>query len=72
MIFLSPALLLKNLMENLLLKGTYSKTARGEMVRFMAENNIQNYEDLKKFNYFGYVFREDLFFRERICFERVE
>ncbi len=51
-------------------KGTYSKTARGEMVRFMAENNIQNYENLKKFNYFGYVFREDLSSEKEYIFER--
>ena len=56
----------------LVVKGTYSKTARGEMVRFMAENNIQNYKDLKKFNYFGYVFREDLSSEKEYIFERVE
>lgn len=27
---------------NLVTKGTYAKMARGEMVRFMAENNIEN------------------------------
>lgn len=36
------------------------KMARGEMVRFMAENCIENPEEIKKFNRLGYVFREDL------------
>ena len=27
---------------NLVTKGTYAKMARGEMVRYMAENNIEN------------------------------
>ena len=30
------------------------------MVRFMAENCIEKPEEIKKFNRFGYVFREDL------------
>ena len=29
-------------------KGTKCKMARGEMVRFMAENNIENPEEIKK------------------------
>jgi len=32
-------------------KATLAKMARGEMVRFMAENNVDNIEDLKKFNH---------------------
>lgn len=41
-------------------KGTYAKMARGEMVRFMAENQIQDTEDLKKFDGLGYHYRQDL------------
>lgn len=41
-------------------KGTLVKMARGEMVRFMAENNITNIEDIKKFNSLGYVYKEEL------------
>lgn len=41
-------------------KGTLVKMARGEMVRFMAENNIQHLEDVKKFNRLGYIYRKDL------------
>ena len=35
-------------------KGTYAKMAHGEMVRFMAENSIENPEDIKKFDRLGY------------------
>ena len=31
-------------------KGTYAKMARGEMVRFMAENNIENPVEIQKFD----------------------
>lgn len=41
-------------------KGTYAKMARGEMVRFMAEKEIENPEEIKKFDRLGYVFREEL------------
>ena len=41
-------------------KGTYAKMARGEMVRFMAEKEIENREEIKKFDRLGYVFREEL------------
>lgn len=41
-------------------KGVYAKMARGEMVRFMAENRIETPEEMKKFNRLGYEFRDDL------------
>ena len=37
-------------------KGVYVKMARGEMVRFMAENNITKPEDIKAFTGLGYRF----------------
>ena len=40
-------------------KGTACKMARGEMVRFMAENNITEAEDIKSFDRQNYVFRAD-------------
>lgn len=40
-------------------KGTYAKMARGEMVRFMAENQVKNPEKLKEFDGLGYQFREN-------------
>lgn len=39
-------------------KGTLAKMARGEMVRYMAENDIQNIEDIKKFAICGYHYKE--------------
>ena len=33
--------------------------ARGEMVRFMAENHMTEPEEMKKFEPLGYVFREE-------------
>lgn len=39
-------------------KGTYAKMARGQMVRFMAENKIENVEDIKKFEFMGYKFSD--------------
>lgn len=41
-------------------KGTYAKMARGEMVRFMAENAINAPEDIKNFQRLGYEYREEL------------
>lgn len=35
-------------------KGTMCKMARGEMVRFMAENQIENPEEIRKFAQLGY------------------
>ena len=41
-------------------KGTLAKMARGEMVRFMAENDIDQPEDIKMFNRLNYVYKEEL------------
>lgn len=41
-------------------KGTQAKMARGEMVRFCAENQIQNPEEMKRFNRLEYHFEEEL------------
>lgn len=41
-------------------KGTLVKMARGEMVRFMAENNIENIDDIKKFKGLDYHYKEEL------------
>lgn len=40
--------------------STASKKARGQMVRFIAENKIDDYRKLKEFNIDGYVYREEL------------
>lgn len=41
-------------------KGVYAKMARGEMVRFLAENEIINPEDMKCFSELGYQYKEEL------------
>lgn len=52
-------------------KGTYAKMARGEMVRFMAERQIQDPEQLKGFDRLGYRYREALSSPGELVFERV-
>lgn len=41
-------------------KATLLKMARGEMIRFMAENNIDQARDIKKFNRLGYLYSQEL------------
>lgn len=40
-------------------KGTLAKMARGEMVRFLAENGIEDPEGVKKFDAMGYRYRKE-------------
>jgi len=51
-------------------KGTYAKMARGEMVRFMAENRIEDPRDIKQFDRLGHVYRADLSTDKEYIFER--
>ena len=37
-------------------KATEAKMCRGYMVRYMAERNIQDLEEIKKFDYKGYLY----------------
>ena len=55
-------------------KATLAKMARGEMVRWMAEHQIQTAEDLKQFTGLGFAFEESLssgteyvFLKKAIC-----
>lgn len=41
-------------------KGTYAKMARGEMVRFLAEQEISEPEAMKNFSRLGYSFEKEL------------
>ena len=41
-------------------KGTLAKMARGEMVRWMAEHQIEELDDVKKFDALGYQYHEEL------------
>ncbi|QUO21003.1 peroxide stress protein YaaA [Clostridiaceae bacterium Marseille-Q4143] len=56
--------------DKLVTKGTYAKMARGEMVRFMAENEIENPVEIQKFDRLGYSFRSDLSSDSEFVFER--
>lgn len=49
-------------------KGTFAKMARGEMVRFLAENGIESSEDIRKFDAMGYRYREDLSDEKKFVF----
>ena len=46
--------------EKVVEKGTLAKMARGEMVRYMAENGIEKVEEIKSFPYLNYGFSEHL------------
>lgn len=56
--------------NKLVTKGTYAKMARGEMVRYMAEMNIENPTEVKNFDRLGYVYRDDLSSDLEYVFER--
>ena len=51
-------------------KGVYCKMARGEMVRFMAENRIEKPEEIKQFAVMGYRFSEELSSKKEYVFLR--
>ena len=55
----------------LVTKGTYAKMARGEMVRYMAENNISDVEKIKSFDRLDYVYRSELSSDDEYVFEKV-
>lgn len=46
--------------EKVIQKGTLAKMARGEMVRFMAENRIEEPEEIKRFDRLGYCYQPNL------------
>ena len=49
-------------------KGVYVKMARGEMVRFMAENAVESLEDIKSFNRLGFSYHAELSDKETFVF----
>ena len=57
--------------DKLVTKGTYAKMARGEMVRFMAENQVEDPVEIQGFDRLGYVFRKNLSSDEKYVFERI-
>ena len=48
----------------------FSKKARGMMTRFTIDNNITDINDLKSFNYDGYMFHESLSSKNEFIFTR--
>ncbi len=56
--------------DKLVTKGTYAKMARGEMVRFMAEKQIERIDDIKSFDWLNYLYRADLSSDKELVFER--
>ena len=57
--------------NKLVTKGTYAKMARGEMVRYMAEHQIEDPVEIRNFDRLGYVFRDDLSSDKEYIFERL-
>ena len=49
-------------------KGTLAKMARGEMVRYMAEEKIENLSEIKNFNRLGYRYSIDASSNKNIVF----
>ena len=58
--------------DKLVTKGTYAKMARGEMVRYMAEHQIEDPVEIRNFDRLGYVFRDDLSTDKEYIFERMD
>ncbi|MCI8326681.1 MAG: peroxide stress protein YaaA [Lachnospiraceae bacterium] len=46
--------------DRVIQKGTQAKMARGEMVRFLAEKEITDFKEIKKFDRLGYAFSEEI------------
>jgi len=55
---------------NLKIISFFAKKARGLMVRYIIDNNIENIEDLKGFNYEGYAFDLNLSTEKELVFTR--
>lgn len=53
-------------------KATLAKMARGNMVRYLAENQIDTVDGVKEFNIGGYRFRKDLSTSNKLVFELVK
>ncbi|WP_119327671.1 peroxide stress protein YaaA [Cysteiniphilum halobium] len=50
----------------------FAKRARGKMVRYIIDHNINNVEALKGFDYDGYVFNPEFSRDKSFCFTRVK
>ncbi|SDI15385.1 peroxide stress protein YaaA [Desulfosporosinus hippei] len=52
-------------------KGVYVKMARGEMVRFMAENTVDDLSEIKKFHRLGFEYKDELSDKNTFVFVKV-
>ena len=68
---ISPVFL-EEVKGSLVTKGVYAKMARGEMVRFLAENKILDKEGMKEFSVRGYRYNDALSTSMRMAFVRKE
>lgn len=74
--YLSPAdtfitcIFIENVNGKMVQKATFSKMARGAMVRYIAERQISNPAQLTDFNDLGFHFRPDLSTRTEYVYER--
>lgn len=53
-------------------KGTQAKMARGEMVRFMAENRIRDVKEIREFDRLEYQFADEMSSAEEYVFVRTK
>ena len=56
--------------EKLVQKGVYAKMARGEMVRFLAENQVEEADAIKAFRGLDFYFSEKLSTQDNYIFLR--
>ena len=49
-------------------KGTFAKMARGEMVRFLAENNVIDIEGVKTFSEMGFEYNDEYSTEKKLVF----
>lgn len=54
--------------DRIVQKGVYAKMARGDMVRFMAENRIEDPGDIRRYDRLGYRFCEERSSEEEYIF----
>ncbi|NSB90999.1 hypothetical protein FHX95_004445 [Clostridium saccharobutylicum] len=56
--------------DKIITKGTFAKMARGEMIRYMTEETIENISAIKNFNRLGYKYSEEKSNDKNIVFIR--
>lgn len=54
--------------DKIIQKGVLAKMARGEMVRYLAEHQIKDFEEIKNFNRLHYSFDEKRSSKEKLIF----